>query len=73
MKAGIDTDQCTDIMAEHLESFKPDIRMVIEGKANQVLHIKLGGEARKPQKVLKTSSRFFQGPTQSKIKIRLFS
>ena len=51
MKAGIDTEQCPDIMAEHLESFKPDIRMVIEGKANQVLHIKLGGEARKPQKV----------------------
>ena len=34
-----------------MESFKPDLRMLIEGKGKQVVHIKLGGEARKSQKV----------------------
>ena len=43
--------QCIDVMADHMESFKPDLRMLIEGKGKQVVHIKLGGEARKSQKV----------------------
>ena len=42
-------------MADHMESFKPDLRMLIEGKGQQVVHIKLGGEARKSQKVRKES------------------
>ena len=42
-------------MADHMESFKPDLRMLIEGKGQQVVHIKLGGEARKYQKVGKES------------------
>ena len=42
-------------MADHMESFKPDLRMLIEGKGQQVVHIKLGGEARKYQKVRKKS------------------
>ena len=46
-----DTEQCIDVMADHMESFKPDLRMLIEGKGKQVVHIKLGGEARKSQKV----------------------
>ena len=46
-----DIEQCIDVMADHMESFKPDLRMLIEGKGKQVVHIKLGGEARKSQKV----------------------
>jgi len=46
-----DTEQCIDVMANHMESFKPDLRILIEGKGKQVVHIKLGGEARKSQKV----------------------
>ena len=42
-------------MADHIESFKPDLRMLIEGKGQQVVHIKLGGEVRKSQKVGKES------------------
>ena len=48
-----DTEQCIDVMADHMESFKPDLRMLIEGKGQQVVYIKLGGEARKSQKVRK--------------------